>query len=116
MKKLSKDMKSMKKASFTQLQQMKEDDSNDVSDSDTSEGESHFQFADGTFQFQFTQVKNAFKPQIAKLFKQSHGTSRIKLNLKEIILWDSQSTMDLFCNPALVKKSFKIQRQHGSKK
>jgi hypothetical protein len=60
-KKLAKDMKSMKKA-FTQLQKMKEDDS-DVSDSDALEEASHFQFTDGGFQF--TQVENKFKPQIA---------------------------------------------------
>jgi hypothetical protein len=102
-KKLTKDMKSMKKA-FTQLvQQMKEDDS-DISDSDASEEESHFQFADGGFQF--THVENEFKPQIAKLFKQRHGTE-IKLDLREIILLDSQSTMDLICNPVLMKKTFK---------
>jgi hypothetical protein len=39
--------------------------------------------------------------QIAKLFKQTHGT-KIKLNLKKVILLDSQSTMDLICDPALV--------------
>jgi uncharacterized protein YodC (DUF2158 family) len=95
-------MKSMKKA-FTQLQKMKEDDS-DISDSDALEEASQFQFADGGFQF--TQVENEFEPQIAKLFKQTHGT-KIKLDLREIILLDSQSTMDLICNPALVKKTFK---------
>jgi hypothetical protein len=39
---------------------------------------------------------------IAKLFKQA-GSS-IKLDLKEVILLDSQSTMDLLCNAALVIK------------
>jgi hypothetical protein len=97
-KKLARDLKSMKKA-FTQLQQMKESDS-DISDSDASEGESHFQFEDNGFQFM--QVENEFKPQIAKLFKQMHGT-KIRLNLREVILLDSQSTMDQICNPALVK-------------
>jgi hypothetical protein len=95
-------MKSMKKA-FTQLQKTKEDDS-DISDSDASEEASHFQFNEGGFQF--TQVENEFEPQIAKLFKQTHGT-KIKLDLPEIILLDSQSTMDLICNPALVKKTLK---------
>jgi hypothetical protein len=76
-----KDMKSMKKA-LTQLQQMKEDDSN-ISDSDASEGKSHFHFADGGFQF--TQVENEFEPQITKLFKQTHGSTKIKLDLREII-------------------------------
>jgi uncharacterized protein YodC (DUF2158 family) len=101
-KKLTKEMKSIKKA-FTQLQKTKEEDS-DISDSDESEQASHFQFADGGFQF--TQVENEFEPQIAKLFKQTHGT-KIKLDLREIILLDSQSTMDLICNPALLKRTFK---------
>jgi hypothetical protein len=43
-----------------------------------------------------------FEPIIVKLFKQA-GSS-IKLDLKEVILLDSQSTMDLFCNEALVSK------------
>jgi hypothetical protein len=50
---------------------IKEDDSN-ISDSDALEEASHFQFADGGFQL--TQVENEFKPQITKLFKQTHGT------------------------------------------
>jgi hypothetical protein len=69
-----KDMKSMKK-DFTQLQKTKEDDSN-ISDYDASKEASHFQFADCGFQF--TQVKNELKPQIAKLFKQMQG-AKIKL-------------------------------------
>ena len=73
-KKLAKDIKSIKKA-FTQLQQKKEADSDD-SDSNASEGE-----GDGT---QFTQVEHEFTPQIAKLFKQTHGT-KIKLDLRGVI-------------------------------
>jgi hypothetical protein len=74
-----------------------------LSDSESEEEDSHFQFDDG---FQFTQLKVAqtaikFEPQIAKLFKQTHST-RIKLDLKKVILLDSQSTMDLICDPALV--------------
>jgi hypothetical protein len=48
---------------------------------------------------QFAQVENEFEPRIAKLFKQAG--SKIKPDLREIILLDSQSTMDLFCNAAL---------------
>jgi hypothetical protein len=44
--------------------------------------------------------------QIAKLFKQTHGT-KIRLDLKKVILLDSQSTMDLICDPALVESTFK---------
>jgi hypothetical protein len=51
---------------------------------------------------QFAQLDKNFKPRIAKLFKQA-GSS-IKLDLKEVILLNSQSTMDLFCNAALVSK------------
>jgi hypothetical protein len=40
-----------------------------------------------------------------KLFKQTGST--IKLNLREVVLLDRQSTMDLFCNAALVSKTSK---------
>jgi hypothetical protein len=56
---------------------------------------------------QFVQVNKEFEPKIAKLFKQSG--SKIKLDLQEIILLDSQSTMDLFCNAALVSKTSKYK-------
>jgi hypothetical protein len=52
------------------------------------------------------QIEKEFEPQIEKLFKRTQGT-KIKLDLKEIILLDSQSTIDLFCNLALIEKSFK---------
>jgi hypothetical protein len=51
---------------------------------------------------QFAQLDKKFKPIIVQIFKQT-GSS-IKLDLKEVILLDSQSTMDLFCNAALVNK------------
>jgi hypothetical protein len=51
---------------------------------------------------QFAQLDKKFEPRIAKLFKQA-GSS-IKLDLKEVILLGSHSTMDLFCNAALVSK------------
>jgi hypothetical protein len=51
---------------------------------------------------QYAQLHKNFEPRIAKLFKQA-GSS-IKLDLKEVILLDSQSTMDLFCNAVLVSK------------
>jgi hypothetical protein len=52
------------------------------------------------------QMAFKFEPQIAKLFKQTHGT-KIKLDLKKVILLDSQSTMDLICDQALVELTFK---------
>ncbi len=119
-KQLSKQVKSMNKAmkkAFTQLEQMKEAES-DLSGSDEEEEDSHFQFDNG---FQFAQMEKSwkngnmvsvtetvseFEPRIANLFEQAHGT-KIKLNLRKVILLDSQSTMDLICNPDLVEKTFK---------
>jgi hypothetical protein len=80
----------------------------DLSDSESEEGDLHFQFGNG---FQFTQMKVKqmaikFEPRIAKLFKQTHGT-KIKLNLMKVILLDSQFTMHLICDPALVESAFK---------
>ena len=51
----------------------------------------------------FAQVK--FEATIAKLFKQAG--SQVKIDLREVILLDSQSTMDLLCNEALVNKTYK---------
>jgi hypothetical protein len=34
-------------------------------------------------------------------------STRIKLKLKKVILLDSQSTMDLICDPALMESTFK---------
>jgi hypothetical protein len=64
---------------------------------------SHFQMDKA---LQFAQVYKVFEPRIAKLFKQNHG-SKIKLDLREVILLESQSTMDLFCNSAMVGKTIK---------
>jgi hypothetical protein len=54
---------------------------------------------------QFAQLDKKFEPKISKLFKQT-GSS-IKLDLKEVILLDSQSTMDLFFNASLASKTSK---------
>jgi hypothetical protein len=85
----------------TQLAQLKEADS-DISESEEDEEASHFQVDQA---LQFAQVDKKFEPRISKLFKQT-GSS-IKLDLWEVILLDSQSTMDLFCNAALVSKTRK---------
>ena len=57
--------------------------------------------------FQFTQLEKVLEPHITKLFKQFHGVKSMDLDLREIILLDSQSMMDLFCNQALIGNSFK---------
>jgi hypothetical protein len=104
-KKLKKDLKSINKA-FTMvnihLVQLKEADS-DISESEGDKEASHFQVDQAV---QFAQVDKKFEPRIVKLFKQV-GSS-IKLDLREVILLDSQSTMDLFCNEALVIKTSKL--------
>jgi hypothetical protein len=103
-KKLKKDFKSMQKAFTkvnTQLKKLKEADS-DLSGSEDDDNQSHFQM-DAVIQF--AQVDKEFDPTIANLFKQA-GSS-VKIDLREVILLDSQSTMDIFCNVALVSKTHK---------
>ena len=51
-------------------------------------------------------MNREFEPHIAKLFNQVTDFNN-KLDLREIILLDSQSTMDLFCNQALVTETYK---------
>jgi hypothetical protein len=92
-KKLKKDFKSMKKAFTmvnTQIEKMKEADSN-LSGSEDDDDQSHFKM-DAAIQFE--EVDKEFEPTIANLFKQA-GSS-VKIDLREVILLDSQSTMDLF--------------------
>jgi hypothetical protein len=103
-KKLQKDIKSMRKAFTTvntQLEKLKEAKS-DISESEGEDEASHFQM---DVALQFAQVEKEFEPRIAKLFKQA-GLS-VKIDLREIILLDSQSTMDHFFNAALVSKTCK---------
>jgi hypothetical protein len=103
-KKLKKDIKSVNKAFTTvntQLAQLKKADS-DFSESEGDEEASHFQVDQA---LQFAQVDKKFEPRIAKLFKQA--SSSIKLDLREVILLDSQSTIDLFFNAALISKTSK---------
>jgi hypothetical protein len=103
-KKLQKDIKSMRKAFMmvnTKLEKLKEAES-DISESEGEGEASHYQM---DVALQFAQVEKEFKPKISKLFKQA-GLS-VKIDLREIILLDSQSTTDLFCNSALVSKTCK---------
>jgi hypothetical protein len=122
MKKLEKAFTKSLKKSFAQMQTTNESDS-DISASDDSHGESHFQFESGNFQF--AQVENEFEPQIVKLFEhawrntknvrndvnlaQALGTTT-QIDLRKVILLDSQSTIDLFCNRALVKRTFRSDK------
>jgi hypothetical protein len=103
-KKPKKDFKSMKKAFTmvnTQLKKLKEADS-DLSGSEDDNDQSNFQMDAA---IQFTQVDKDFEPTIANLFKQA-GSS-VKIDLREVILLDSHSTMDIFCNAALISKTRK---------
>jgi hypothetical protein len=103
-KKLKKDLRSIKKAFTTlntHLAQLKEAEYN-ISDTEGEDEASNFQMDAA---LQFAQVDKEFEPSIRKLFKQAGST--IKLDLREIILLDSQSTMDLFCNASLVSKTSK---------
>jgi hypothetical protein len=103
-KKLKKDFKSMNKAFTmvnTQLEKLKEADS-DLSGYEDDDNQSHFQMNAALL---FAQVDKEFEPTIANFFKQT-GFS-VKIDLREIILLDSQSTMDLLCNAALVSKTCK---------
>jgi hypothetical protein len=54
---------------------------------------------------QFVQVDKEFEPTIADLFKQA--CSLVEIDLREVVLLDSQSTMDIFCNASLVRKTYK---------
>jgi hypothetical protein len=103
-KKLQKDIKFMRKAFTTvntQLEKLKEAET-DISESEGEDEALHLQMDTA---LQFAQVKKEFEPRIAKLFKQA-GLS-VKIDLREVILLDIQSTMDLFCNAALVSKTCK---------
>ena len=105
-KKLSKDFKHMKKKMTTinaQLSRLNED--SDLSDSDDAEETSHFQADPTAFQF----VQEGFQPAIEKLFKQDQETDPTNLDLRWVILLDSESTMDLFCNKDLVDKVWKSE-------
>jgi hypothetical protein len=85
----------------TQPEKLKETDS-DLSGSEDDDDQSHFQMDAALL---FAQVDKEFEPTISDLFKQA-GSS-VKINLREIILLESQSTMDLYCNAALVSKTCK---------
>ena len=84
------------------------EEESDISESEGEEEASHFQVCEaqvGTEKaFQFTQVESSFDPRIEALFKQSNADRPKDLNLRNVLLLDSQSTMDLFCNRDLVEE------------
>ena len=100
--KLTKDFKKMEKY-FTHLQQLQESDS-DLSGDDDEEEALHLQIAGRVFQF--TSLNKEFKPHTEKLFNQAQDVNN-NLDLRKIILLDSQSKMDLLCNPSLIAETFK---------
>ena len=116
--KLEQDVNTIKKnfhSINTQLAQLKEINS-DILDSDTEE-DSHFQHAESNVSrhsFQFAQLDDEFEPRISQLFKQSSDRiDSTQLYLREIILLDSQLTMDIFFYLSLVEninKSKSIMR------
>jgi hypothetical protein len=99
-------MKNMKKAFALHQEDKQESDISRSDGSDDSDGSaSHFQFH-GHDHFKFAQkavtlYEQPLDPRIERLFKQSHGT-RPHLDLREVVLLDSQSTIDLVCNKELV--------------
>ena len=82
----------------TQLAQLKESNS-ELSYSDTEE-DSHFQHAEsnvGRHSFRFAQLDAEFEHRISHLFKQSSKSrDAAQLDLRNVILFNSQSTMDFF--------------------
>jgi hypothetical protein len=129
-KQLSKDMKLQAKdikriqKSFAQLQQQQATHSNTSSDaSDTESNQSHVQYATvrndvqatsgkGKHRhgLQFTQLQPIFEPPIAQLLQHPKGKA-VKLDLREVLLLDSQSTVDLLCNRDLVKRTFRSNKR-----
>ena len=110
-KQLAKSMKNMNKRLTTintQLGDLQSDNASSVSASD-EEGSLNVQYAElGSEQFQFAQVESPrFEPAIERLFKQSASSRPKDLDLRKVLLIDSQSTVDLFCDPSLCTEVYK---------
>ena len=110
-KQLAKSMKTINKRLTTintQLGDLQSDNASSISASD-EEGSLNVQFAElGSEQFQFTQIESLrFEPAIERLFKQSASSRPKDLDLRKVLLIDSQSTVDLFCDPSLCTEVYK---------
>jgi hypothetical protein len=129
---LAKEVKRIINKSLAQLQYRQEE--SDLSESDASEAESnqsYFQCAvvrndvKSTTQprlapstkgkgkhrsgVQFAQVARGFEPPIDKLFTPSQSKATT-LDLREVLLLDSRSTVDLICNRELVDRTFRSKK------
>jgi hypothetical protein len=110
---INKAQKKLKKSFATLSSKIQEmENESDISDSDDDDDEqSHFQ-TDYAFHQDFEQRNKDI------LFKKRGP--KLNLALRNIVLLDSQSTMDLFCNPSLVtsikksKSSMKLQSNGGT--
>jgi hypothetical protein len=98
MKKLEKGFKKMQKT-LTQIN----DKIDEGNDSDLSEEDSHFQYALAQV------VLDKGFPKTAKVLKQSHKLLN-GLEMREIILLDSQSTICVFCNKSLLASITKARK------
>ena len=91
----------------TQPQNLKEADSG-LSDSEDEDEASHFHMSNSNFSisyFQLSQLDEEFEPHITSIFNQTEGRNfgiKPKLDLRDIILMDSQLTMDLFCKSIFI--------------
>lgn len=103
-KKMPKELKSLQKA-MTQLQSVNNSETALSISNSTNEHDFHMQFFIHNG-FQFSTLNEHFDSDIRLVFNQAES-KKIKLDLREVILLDSQSTIDLLCNYKLVRKIFK---------
>jgi hypothetical protein len=111
---INKAQKRLKKSFATLSMKIDElDNKLDLSDSESDEeGDSHFQTGTQTG-YQMMQHKTTLQQSFEKRNADvlcKLGGSKDKIDLQNVILLDSQSTMDLFCYPHLVKEVMKTTK------